>query len=128
MSIVKFGCSEGLCVSQSVSLPSSHKGYYSANGISGSKADNECNRNLEFHFAPPTIFDRLTNMFGADRLHLGNFSIKLDNRLVLEARCNRSPCYPLYSQTRSMPAPGRHPVSILAEGVVEAVEQRPQRV
>jgi hypothetical protein len=51
MSIIGFGCSNVLCVSQSVSFPSSHKGYYSANGIPGSKADNECNRNLEFHFA-----------------------------------------------------------------------------
>jgi hypothetical protein len=51
MSIVGFGCIKVLCVSQSVSFPSS-QGYYSANGIPGSKAENECNRNLEFHFAP----------------------------------------------------------------------------
>ena len=62
MSIVCFGCIKVLCVSQSVSLPSSHKGYYGTNGIPGSKADNEDNRNLEFHFAPSHNSKRILEM------------------------------------------------------------------
>ena len=61
MSIVGFGCIKVLCVSQSVSFPSS-QGYYSANGIPGSKAENECNRNLEFHFAPSHNSKRILEM------------------------------------------------------------------
>jgi hypothetical protein len=63
MSIVGFGCSNVLWVSQSVSFPSS-QGYCSANGIPGSKAKNECNRNLEFHFAPSRNSERILEMCG----------------------------------------------------------------
>src|ERR1700675_2575535 len=69
MSIVGFGCSKVLCVSQSVSFPSSHKGYYSANGIPGSKADNERNRNLEFHFASSLQQQKDTRNVRQQRAH-----------------------------------------------------------